>query len=685
MLFEVMWTPPGVDASKTKTGMHMPPEMKQTVDLLRKELKDNGITLGKISSASRDAYNQGRVMYANWFDLPKNKFKQGESQSDLLSRRRRYLVKLYSDRKAKAVDDILSSAYIKNNDGKGGISPNELKVALNKVEAYLIKNPISNHQGNSAIDIAPNPAVKDFINSKKSKYAISCLDEGNHLHIKLNIGAKNKKKTNKSTDVNIESKKQTTPSQEIDNVNIDNVKPKIVIKPVTKDKFLKLRKFFGDRIIKISPTNTSNDENTIKKIAVVERNNTVYSLNSLINEKFGDNIKRKTQELIKGNTGTNTDTDTNSQIPTKDVLKGNVDSTVDVNNIQQKPQFDLIYDKALNLIQIKALNKEATNYIGYGLKNINDPTEAHEIAILLGIDNFKTMTELNTKEDTRIQNLKKSDRTKTPKRRSNAELIVYHYNKIKDPEIKNVKSKADTSSILDKSIKNTDVHIPSLDEMPAEDKTEDLNKRSSARPVIRKGALIGNLLKKDLNLKTTEEAAAIVGNLIAESALYPDRIQGKGIKRGTLPEAGSGGYSYAQWTHSSWKEKLRKFAKTKNFNIEERPLNDDMAYGFLLHTLKDHKSIKLMRKVNTDLNVMNNQFEGPIGIYTDIFLKKYEKPANQGRDAWKKRTIFAIEVANEMDRLNDIDSFAYSRSHRDKTNVYSGTIKRASDHDLNNA
>ena len=185
LLLEVTWTPKGVDLSKTNTGGIMPPAMKTQVENLRAELKSNGIELGKISSGFRDAYNQGRIMYANWFDLPKNKLKQGESVDQTIEKRRKYLVGLYNDTKATAVHNILAAAYKEDNDGKGGISPDRLTVALNDVEAYLEKNPISNHQGNQAIDVPPNSDLKKFIQSNKSKFAESCLDEKNHLHIKL--------------------------------------------------------------------------------------------------------------------------------------------------------------------------------------------------------------------------------------------------------------------------------------------------------------------------------------------------------------------------------------------------------------------------------------------------------------------------------------------------------------------
>ena len=185
LLLEVTWTPKGIDLSKTNTGSVMPPAMKTQVDNLRKELKDNGIELGKISSGFRDAYNQGRVMYANWFSLPQNKLKQGESIDQTIEKRRKYLVGLYDNTKGAAVHNILATAYKEDNDGNGGISPDRLTKALNDVESYLEKNPISNHQGNQAIDVSSNSDLKEFIESGNSKFAESCIDEKNHLHIKL--------------------------------------------------------------------------------------------------------------------------------------------------------------------------------------------------------------------------------------------------------------------------------------------------------------------------------------------------------------------------------------------------------------------------------------------------------------------------------------------------------------------
>jgi len=180
--------------------------------------------------------------------------------------------------------------------------------------------------------------------------------------------------------------------------------------------------------------------------------------------------------------------------------------------------------------------------------------------------------------------------------------------------------------------------------------------------MYKKGAVLGKLLKKYLGL-TTNMAAGIVGNLIAESGLYPDRLQGSGLKRGTLPQAGNGGYSYAQWTHSSWKKKLRAFAKSKGFDVENTPMTDDQAFGFLLHSLKGHKSIRKMNKVHRDIAIGGEEQDGDIGVYTDQFLKLYEKPANQDDGAWKKRADYAISVANMMDHNTKYpDPMAYSNN-----------------------
>jgi len=394
-ILEVTWTPKGIDPIKTSTGArNMPLEMKNVIDSLRQELKDNGIELGTISSAGRDAYNQGRIMYANWFDLPQNQKKQGETDEVLLARRKKYITGLYRGNKSVAVDKIFADAYRIGKDENGGIKPDVLKTALDNVETYLTANPISKHQGNGAIDVPSNSKLSKFITDGKSKYAISCLPESNHLHIALNIkasatpyvkptGTKENPIALKSVDI----KSSDTPVDTPADASTDATP--ISVKEITTDKFVKLKRFFGNKTIKISPANLSDSDSKVKKTAVVEYNNSVYSLSQMLNEKFGDGLKQTAGKLLKGKQ--KAISLSNSNAP--ETIAPTVNNTDVESKTLEKPTFNLIYDKKSNLIQIEASNGEATNYIGYGIKNVTDPTEQRELANLMGIENFKTNQE----------------------------------------------------------------------------------------------------------------------------------------------------------------------------------------------------------------------------------------------------------------------------------------------------
>ena len=140
----------------------------------------------------------------------------------------------------------------------------------------------------------------------------------------------------------------------------------------------------------------------------------------------------------------------------------------------------------------------------------------------------------------------------------------------------------------------------------------------------------------DLGL-SKEQAAGIVGNLWAESGLVPDRIQGSGMKRGVLPQAGNGGYGWAQYTHHSLKTDLINFAKGKGVDLNTQPLTDEMNYEYLKHWIAKNQSKFSALKSTTDLRGA-----------TDYFLKKYERPADQSEVALNKRAGFAELVYNSI-------------------------------------
>jgi hypothetical protein len=768
LLLEVNWNPAGTDTIKTKVGKRMPSKMQERVDLLRKELKDNGIELGKITSGYRDAYNQGRVMYANWFDLPKNQLKSGQSESSLLDKRHRYLVKLYNDKKAKAVDKIFATAYKESNDGKGGISPKQLKKALDDVENYLEVNPISNHQGNRAIDVSPNSALKAFISSGKSKYAEKCLDEGNHLHIKL-------KKYDGSAEgtASYDDQKETTKeaTKKANKIKTKKAKIKKVqspeIKSVGGNIFTKIGSLFRNKRFVIAPDNISKDPNIIKKTVTMESINVVYSLSDILNEKFGDKLKKKVKDLARGKNKANILR--NASITNTNV-KPEVDVAANIKTAEEKPKMEITYNKTTNIIQLVPKNRSTANVIGFDPINVTNKAEASELAKDMGIENYDEIeaekekgnvtpesdvlqNHKHAEEKQKIYNKYKFKMKINPTKYwfNNNDEAMYIFTPIQhsimgigfnikrvakigtpqlpdsaiisgfDPGSKTIKSssgvlndkKEETKSTILWKVENKPYPgwlkelYKRVDKINAEidgtieqsDKatntegglsgtTQTVNVVSSygiptlsdsdrgGDAMYKKGAVLGKLLKKYLGL-TTNMAAGIVGNLIAESGLYSDRIQGSGLKRGTLPQAGSGGYSYAQWTHSSWKKKLRAFAKSKGFDVENTPMTDDQAFGFLLHSLKGHKSISKMNKVHRNIAIGGEEQDGDIGVYTDQFLKLYEKPANQDESAWRKRARHAISVANMMDHNTKFGGTHLYNDTRNQT-----TMHRAYSNDL---
>lgn len=110
--------------------------------------------------------------------------------------------------------------------------------------------------------------------------------------------------------------------------------------------------------------------------------------------------------------------------------------------------------------------------------------------------------------------------------------------------------------------------------------------------------------KQDLNL-TDEAAAAMAANIQHESGFIPDRIQGAGVKTGTLSQSGNLGYSWAQWTFGPRKQNFRDFVKS-NFGVdlEKKPAQAKHAYAFLKHEVQDYpgfdfESFRKSRDVDT--------------------------------------------------------------------------------------
>lgn len=135
--------------------------------------------------------------------------------------------------------------------------------------------------------------------------------------------------------------------------------------------------------------------------------------------------------------------------------------------------------------------------------------------------------------------------------------------------------------------------------------------------------------------------AGLMGNLKAESALNPKNLQGSYERKlGFTDESytnavdngaygnfikDKAGYGLAQWTYWSRKENLLKFAKKKNASIGDL----SMQLEFLWQELQGYKSVmKTLQNATSILEASN------------AVLKGYERPANQGEDAQKKRASY---------------------------------------------
>lgn len=158
---------------------------------------------------------------------------------------------------------------------------------------------------------------------------------------------------------------------------------------------------------------------------------------------------------------------------------------------------------------------------------------------------------------------------------------------------------------------------------------------------IERGINVAKILKTKLGLKSFQ-AAAIVGNFVEESGVRADARQD--MKRtgnyipGPLKIDGRTGYSFAQWTEKGRQQSLRDFAKSKGLDITKSSLTTAVAIEFVVHEFTGVFSYVLdkLKKSKT------------LSEATNIILKQYEMPANQGASALEARTINAQAILDGM-------------------------------------
>jgi hypothetical protein len=337
---------------------------------------------------------------------------------------------------------------------------------------------------------------------------------------------------------------------------------------------------FPNKLVTVDSTNISNDPGLVIKRAIIESTKSVNKFSDLILEKnwinrIKDAKKSRDTKLADQYRDGRVES---SPIDGTGALQKSAANVKDI--INSKPEVDIIYNKQLNVFYIKPYNQSAIKALGTANVIKMEPKDFEELQIA-----FKDVT-LSTQQT-------------DPK-----------------PETNN------TANINTVNLKST---LSNVKPLPS----------NSSETTI-KGSTIANDLVKDLNI-TKEVAAGIVGNLWAESGLVPDRIQGSGMKRGTLPQAKNGGYGWAQYTHPSLKSDLIAFAKKKGVDLNSQPMSDELNYEYLKHWVS---------KNSNKFTELKSQ--GDVKSATNYFLTKYERPADQSERALNKRVNFANSVYSRM-------------------------------------
>ena len=139
----------------------------------------------------------------------------------------------------------------------------------------------------------------------------------------------------------------------------------------------------------------------------------------------------------------------------------------------------------------------------------------------------------------------------------------------------------------------------------------------------------------DLGL-TPEAASAMAANIQHESEFLPHRIQGSGVKTGTLSDSGDLGYSWAQWTYPARKQAYRDHVLNKfKVDIKKKPATNMHAYSFLKNEINNYPGF--------DFDVFKKSKD--INAATKDFVTNYEQA---GKPMLKQRQAIAREILNKI-------------------------------------
>lgn len=151
--------------------------------------------------------------------------------------------------------------------------------------------------------------------------------------------------------------------------------------------------------------------------------------------------------------------------------------------------------------------------------------------------------------------------------------------------------------------------------------------------------------------------AGIMGNLYAESHLCPYIVQGdipvsnysvdytSKVNRGAISREsfasngpGGGGYGLAQWTFPAFKRQLYDKWKSGGYSSIG---SLDLALDFLWYALNTSEFSSLLKNLRKATSIR---------YASDEFLKKYERPANQGESMQELRASYGQSYYNKYAR-----------------------------------
>lgn len=159
--------------------------------------------------------------------------------------------------------------------------------------------------------------------------------------------------------------------------------------------------------------------------------------------------------------------------------------------------------------------------------------------------------------------------------------------------------------------------------------------------------------------KNSYGVAGLMGNIQAESNFkstnlqqtyekklgYTDASYTKAVDDGVYHNfvRDSAGYGLAQWTYWSRKQALLNFCRSRKVSIGDL----DAQIDFMIKEIKGYKAVD--KAIRTCQNIRE---------VSDIVLKQYERPANQGTSVQVKRAAYGTAVFEEFNKAEVKDYLA---------------------------